>query len=85
MLKARPELGGLIYVIPGIRPEWAVADGQTRFTTPGQAVSQGADYLVIGSPITKPSQEIGSPVEAVKKISEEIQVAEQNLGIKSDS
>ena len=43
--------------------------------TPGEAIKAGADYLVIGRPITKPPAEIGGPVEAAKKIAVEIQEA----------
>ena len=39
-------------VVPGIRPTWASADDQKRIMTPRDAVKAGADYLVIGRPIT---------------------------------
>ena len=39
-------------VVPGIRPTWAAAGDQKRIMTPSQAVAAGADYLVIGRPIT---------------------------------
>lgn len=61
-----------LVVTPGIRPEWAVAGDQKRIMTPGKAIKAGADYLVIGRPITKPPEEIGTPVDAAKKIAEEI-------------
>ncbi|MFP3882304.1 MAG: orotidine-5'-phosphate decarboxylase [Actinomycetota bacterium] len=37
---------------PGIRPEGASTDDQKRVATPERAASDGADYLVIGRPIT---------------------------------
>lgn len=39
-------------VVPGIRPEGSSADDQKRILTPKEALSRGADYLVIGRPIT---------------------------------
>jgi len=44
-------------IVPGIRPLWYQqehgTDDQARVMTPGDAVEQGADYLVIGRPITR--------------------------------
>lgn len=62
----------LLLVTPGIRPSWAVNGDQTRITTPRQALENGADYLVIGRPITKPPTNVGSPREATLRIIEEI-------------
>jgi orotidine-5'-phosphate decarboxylase len=48
-------------VTPGIRPANASLDDQQRVLTPTDAVAQGADYLVIGRPITqhaKPLQQL---------------------------
>jgi orotidine-5'-phosphate decarboxylase len=42
-----------VLVVPGIRPDWAATDDQKRITTPAQALRAGADYLVIGRPITR--------------------------------
>jgi orotidine-5'-phosphate decarboxylase len=62
-------------VTPGIRPTWAATGDQKRVTTPFEAIKAGADYLVIGRPILEPPEEIGSPVEAAKRIAEEINSA----------
>jgi len=43
---------GFLLVTPGVRPAWADANDQKRFTTPGEAIKMGADYLVIGRAIT---------------------------------
>ena len=48
--------GKLIIVTPGIRPEnYNKNDDQKRFMSPKKAVNLGADYLVIGRPITQSS------------------------------
>lgn len=55
-------------VVPGIRPEWAAAGDQKRIVTPREAVALGADYLVIGRPITGADD----PVAAARRIADEI-------------
>ena len=65
----RKQLGtGMTIITPGVRPSWAAADDQKRFTTPREAVANGADYLVIGRPITAQRD----PREAVRKILDEL-------------
>ena len=54
-------------VVPGIRPGTANHD-QKRVTTPAEAVSKGADYLVIGRAIT----EAENPEEVVDEIVQSI-------------
>lgn len=51
-------------VVPGIRPAGSAAGDQKRVMTPADAVSAGADVLVIGRPITQADD----PVEAAKAI-----------------
>lgn len=55
-------------VVPGIRPASAAVDDQKRVMTPGDAIRTGADYLVIGRPITKAED----PAEAIRAIATEI-------------
>jgi len=65
----RAEFGDKIkIVVPGMRPSWSEPGDQKRFMTPREAIDAGADYLVIGRPITAHS----NPREAVRKILDEI-------------
>jgi orotidine-5'-phosphate decarboxylase len=41
-----------VVVCPGVRPSWAELGDQRRVLTPAAALQAGADYLVIGRPIT---------------------------------
>jgi len=62
----------LIKVTPGVRPLWADANDQKRIMTPREAVDAGADYLVVGRPVTSPPNGM-TPQEAVQKIIEELE------------
>lgn len=57
-----------LIVTPGVRPTFASADDQKRIMTPSEAVKAGADYLVIGRPISKAAD----PAKAAKMIVDEI-------------
>lgn len=56
-------------VTPGIRPAWSEKNDQKRITTPKEALELGADYMVIGRPITKAD----NPREAAEKIIKELE------------
>lgn len=58
-----------LIVTPGIRPAFAVAGDQKRFTTPSQALQNGSSHLVIGRPITQADD----PKKAAQLILQEMQ------------
>jgi orotidine-5'-phosphate decarboxylase len=62
-----------ITVISGIRPAWAATGDQQRVMTPAEALRQGADYLVIGRPITAAPRGIGGPAAAAERIVAELE------------
>jgi orotidine-5'-phosphate decarboxylase len=72
-LKSR--FGNLLVVTPGIRPDGSQVDDQKRSMTPAQAIEAGADYLVIGRPITQSEDYPGNPRMAAQAILEEMQAA----------
>lgn len=59
-----------LLVCPGVRPSWAKTGDQKRVMTPSQAIKAGANYLVIGRPITQAE----NPVEAWSKICAEVEI-----------
>ena len=58
-----------LIVTPGVRPSGAVLDDQKRVMTPAQAIRAGADYIVVGRPITSAKD----PVESARQILEEME------------
>jgi len=55
-------------VTPGVRPTWSPAGDQKRVMTPSESVAAGADWLVIGRPITAAE----CPKEAYAKVIAEL-------------
>ncbi len=63
-----------IVVTPGVRPEGAALGDQSRVTTPREAITAGADYLVIGRPII----EAPDPARAALQIIHEMETGSTN-------
>ena len=60
-----------LIVTPGVRPVWAAHGDQKRVMTPKEAITLGADYIVVGRPITQHPQ----PLLAAEKILDEVSSA----------
>jgi len=58
-----------VIVCPGIRPKGSEAADQTRVASPSEAVAYGADFLVVGRPVTHASD----PRRAIRRILEEME------------
>ena len=68
ILRANPDYRYLELAVPGIRSTGVGTDDQKRFDTPANALSAGANFLVIGRQITKALD----PEEAVNVLESEI-------------
>ena len=74
----RRELGADFKIlVPGVRPASAATNDQSRIATPGDAVRAGADYLVVGRPITAAAD----PRAAAREIVAEIAGAERQKAV----
>jgi orotidine-5'-phosphate decarboxylase len=63
-----------LIVVPGVRPSGAAAQDQSRIATPAETTRAGADYLVVGRPITAAK----NPRDAALAINEEIAAASRS-------
>ena len=67
--KIRRVLGpDFLIVTPGVRPQGSDAQDQARAVTPQAAIDAGADYLVVGRPITRASDPRGAADAIVAEI-----------------
>lgn len=69
----KQRFGNLLVITPGIRPDGSLEDDQKRRMTPAQAIEAGADYLVVGRPITQSEIYPGNPKMAAQAIIDEMQ------------
>jgi len=70
----RRELGSDFFIVtPGIRPRitGVKQDDQRRIVTPGKAIKDGADYIVVGRPI----RDAEDPIQVIRKIQSELEQA----------
>jgi orotidine-5'-phosphate decarboxylase len=58
----------MTFVTPGIRPAGAASGDQKRVATPSQAIAAGADYLVVGRPITSAADPKAAALAIVAEI-----------------
>ncbi len=69
--RLRGELGAQpLAVTPGIRPSCGATDDQRRVATPAAAVAAGADFLVVGRPITGAADPAGALLAITKELPE---------------
>jgi orotidine-5'-phosphate decarboxylase len=59
---------GFLIVTPGIRPAASSLDDQKRISTPEEALHSGADYLVVGRPITKAPDRRQATIAIIKEM-----------------
>ncbi len=59
---------GFIVVTPGVRPASASKDDQCRVMTPTQAIAAGANYLVVGRPISQADDPVAAAQDIVAQM-----------------
>lgn len=69
VLRKRLEGKEFLIVTPGIRPSFATNDDQKRVTTPGSAISGGADFVVVGRPIRMAEDRVNAARRIAREMS----------------
>jgi orotidine-5'-phosphate decarboxylase len=70
---------GFVVVTPGVRPAGAALDDQARVMTPQQAISAGADYVVIGRPIIAAKDPVQAAQDIVNEMNMELRAATTHI------
>ncbi len=70
-IRAAVDRADFVILTPGVRPAGAALNDQKRVMTPGEAMRAGANYLVIGRPITASAD----PLAAARAILAEVEAA----------
>ena len=70
LIRALPQSSDRLIVTPGVRPEGAALGDQKRVMTPAQAISEGANHIVVGRPI----HTAADPAKAAADISASIRL-----------
>jgi orotidine-5'-phosphate decarboxylase len=65
----------MVLVTPGVRPAGSDTGDQKRVMTPGRAVREGADYLVVGRPVTAASEPKAAAESIVAEIADAASVS----------
>ncbi|MFK7874493.1 MAG: orotidine-5'-phosphate decarboxylase [Paracoccaceae bacterium] len=69
LIRALPQSKDRLIVTPGVRPEGSDPGDQKRVMTPAQAISNGADHIVVGRPV----YQAADPAQVAAQISASIQ------------
>jgi orotidine-5'-phosphate decarboxylase len=59
---------GVVVVVPGIRPAGHSGNDQIRVLSPGEAMERGADYIVVGRPITDAEDPAGAARGVLREV-----------------
>jgi len=68
LIRALPEAVGKLIVTPGVRPTGAASGDQKRIATPAQAISDGADHIVMGRPIWQAHDPLAAAREVLAEL-----------------
>jgi orotidine-5'-phosphate decarboxylase len=74
IVRSTVKKSGFVVVTPGIRPQGSAHSDQKRVTTSYEAISSGADYIVVGRPII----EARDPARAAQQVIDEMEAAAAN-------